>query len=565
VIPELRARTEGIASGILALVLILYGLRPSFAAASDSNPSSKPATCDVCVYGGNSSGVMAAMAAAREGCKVTLVEPSRWLGGMTGGGLCHIDWGIRETIGGTTASILKDGLTDPEYRTAFAKLLKEHGVTVIREHRLGGVVKDQGRIVSIDLDLAPPDRFGCPIAEPLKRKDRRVAAKVFIDCSYEGDLMAAAGVSHTHGRESREQYGESLAGVRPNLAVYDIDPYNIPGDPKSGLIPLLQDLKMGPEGSADGLTMGYGFRWKFSFDGTGLPINPPEHYDPRTYELYRRGFLNHAGMEKGRRTRALGICEPETGHIYSKNAGNLARALLAPAVYGSNADYPEGDWKARSRIWKAHQEFLGGMTQFLRTDPSVPQELREQAMKIRFQPGIFDDTSGWPHQLYIREARRMISDYILTQHDLEGTITPPDPPDPVALGSYGVDDWPYATYPLEGKVALNGGDYSMLRIGTNNGGIYKIPYRAIVPRRLECENLLVPVCCSASHIAMTSVRMEPVWMMLGESAGLAASLAVKSSSPVQEIDQKNFTAHLLKLGQKLDRPSTIPKPTLPST
>jgi hypothetical protein len=509
--------------------------------------------CDVCVYGGTASGVMAAVAAAREGCRVVIVEPSRWLGGMTGGGLCHIDWGQPEAVGGTARTILKDGLTDPEYREIFNKLVRDHGITVVYEHRLAEVRRfPHGTMIrSITLDLAPPDRFGCPIPDPLKPSDLSVSAKVFIDCSYEGDLMAAAGISHTHGREGRDTYGESLAGVRPNLAVYDIDPYLKPGDPKSGLIPLLQDLRMNPEGSADGLTMGYGFRWKFSFDGTGLPIDPPEHYDPQTYELYRRGFQNHAAMDVGRRMRKPGIYEPEKGHIYSKNAGNLARALLAPTVYGCNAEYPEGDWKTRARIWKFHQDFIRGMTRFLQTDPSVPSDLREQAMKIRFLPGMFDETSGWPHQLYVRESRRMKSSYILTQHDLEGTT---DPEDAVGLASYGVDDWPYATFPLDGKVALNGGDFSQLCLDEAHHGIYKIPYRAIVPELAECGNLLVPVCCSASHIAMTSIRMEPVWMNLGESAGVAAALAVHAGLPVQKVPYPVLKERLLQLGQKLERP-----------
>jgi len=518
----------------------------------DTTQRAQEVKVDVCVYGGTASGVMAAVSAAREGCSVVLVEPSRWLGGMTGGGLCHIDWGQPEAVGGTARSILKDGLTDPEYREIFRKLVGDHAIHVIYEHRLSSAQLAGERICSINLDLAPPDKFGCPVLNPLKASNQRVVAKVFIDCSYEGDLMAKAGISYGVGRESREMYGESLAGVRPNLAIYDIDPYKTPGDPGSGLIPLLQDLRMGPEGSSDKLVMGYGFRWKFSFDGSGLPIDPPEHYDPNLYELYRRGFLGHAAMEKGRRMRKLGIYEPEAGHIYSKNAGNLARALLSPAVYGCNMDYPEGDWATRSRIWKFHQDFIRGITHFLRTDPSVPSELREQAMKIRFLPGIFDETSGWPHQLYVREARRMKSSYILTQHDLEGTT---DPQDSVGLASYGVDDWPYATFPLNGKVVLNGGDFSTLCLNERQRGIYVIPYRAITPLLEECSNLIIPVCCSASHIAMTSLRMEPVWMTLGESAGVAAAMAVRAGVPVQKIDYQELRRKLLKLDQKLVKPS----------
>jgi len=515
--------------------------------------SSQPAPVpDVCVYGGTAAGVMAAVAAAREGCRVVVVEPSRWLGGMTGGGLCHIDWGRPGAVGGTARRILKNDQTDLQYREAFKDLVKQHAVTVIYEHRLAAVKRDAATIRCIELDYAPPDRFGCPIPKATTAGALTVSAGVFIDCSYEGDLMAKVGVSYTYGRESTETYGESLAGVRPNLAVYDIDPYNKPGDPGSGLIPLVQDRRIGPPGSADRLTMGYGFRWKFSFDGKGLPIEPPDDYAPYTFELYRRGFQNRVAMDKGRRMRKLGMYEPEGGAIHRAGAGNLSRCLWAPTVFGCNAEYPDGDWPTRSRIWKFHQDFMRGITHFLCTDPVAPPDLKKQSLSVGFQSGVFDETAGWPHQLYVREARRMKSSYVLTQKDLEGGT---DPGDSVGLASYGVDDWPYATYPLDGKVALSGGEFSILYLDDVHRGIYKIPYRSITPLKKECDNLLVPVCCSASHIAMTSIRMEPVWMILGESAGIAAAMALQSHVPVQQVDYGRLRSRLLETGQVLERPA----------
>ena len=506
---------------------------------------------DVCVYGGTAAGVVAAVAASREGCRVVIIEPSRWLGGMTGGGLSHIDWGRKEAVGGMARKILKDGGDDAHYRSRFLDLVREHGIEVVFEHRLADVQLADAKIESILLDHAPPDPMGCPVATPTKPRDRAVRARVFIDCSYEGDLMAKAGVSYSFGRESREQYGESLAGVRPNMAAYEVDPYVTPGDPKSGLLPLLQDVTMGPLGSADKLTMGYGFRWKFAFEGDRLPLDPPADYDPRTFEVYRRAFA--AGIDlNGRRMRKLDVYEVAGGRVHALGGGNLARSLLAPTVYGCNAGYPDGDWAERSRIWKFHQNFMRGMTQFLRTDPSVPEKLRQLALTVGFQPGAFDDTAGWPHQLYVREARRMVSGYVVTQKDLEGTT---DPGDSVGLASYGVDDWPYAMFPLYGKVALQGGEFSMLYLDEAHRGIYKIPYRSIVPPEAECRNLLVPVCCSASHIAMTSIRMEPVWMILAESAGVAASMAVRAEGPVQAVDFKSLRRRLIDLDQVLDRPT----------
>lgn len=512
----------------------------------------RPDEADVCVYGATASGIMAAVAAAREGARVIIVEPSRWLGGMTGGGLMHIDWGREQAVGGSARPILKGDHDDAQYRAVFAAMLKEHQIPVIFEHRLGSVRIEESTIRAIVLDHAPPDRTGCPTAEAKTRRARTVTARVFIDCSYEGDLMAEAGVSYTFGRESRETYGETLAGVQANLAVYDIDPYVKPGDPKSGLLPLLQDLQMGPEGSADRLTMGYGFRWKLSVAEGKIPLEAPEDYDPRTFELYRRGFQNKARIDTGRRSRKLSEYEEAGGRVHSEGQGNLARALLAPTNYGCNAGYPDGDHATRSRIWKSEQRFMSGMTHFLRTDPAVPDRYRELARSIGFQPGIFDETGGWPHQLYIREARRMKSAYVITQKDLAGQT---DPTDSVGLASYGVDEWPYATYPFEGKVALQGGFYSMLYLEEARQGIYKIPYRAITPERHECGNLLVPVCISASHIAMTSIRMEPVWMILGESAGVAASMAVKAGIAVQDVDYGQLRKKLQGLHQKLERPA----------
>ncbi len=524
------------------------------AAASTSSAADEPIeSYDVCVYAGNASGVMAAVAAAREGARVVVVEPSRWLGGMTGSGLIHIDWGREESVGGSARRILKGDHNDPAFRALFAGLLRENSIPVILDHRVSAVSRDGTTIRSITLDHAPFDGYGCPIASPIKAAAKRIEARVFIDCSYEGDLMARAGVSYTFGRESRSTHDESLAGVQPNLAVYDIDPYLKPGDPTSGLLPLVQACPPLHEGEADRLTMGYGFRWKLSWEPDRLPIEPPSHYDPNTFELYRRGFRKQVDMFTGRRMKhRLDNWEPAKGWMYTIGVGNLSRALWAPTNYGSNAAYPDGDYAMRAGIWKGQQDFFRGITHFLRTDPSVPAELRDQAVRIGLQAGIFDETKGYPHQLYVREARRMRASYIVTQKDIEGKT---DPNDSIGLASYGVDEWPYATVAFEGKVALQGGYLSEVYLEEKNRGIYKIPYRAITPEKNECTNLLVPVCVSASHIAMTSIRMEPVWMILGESAGTAAAMAVLGKTAVQDVDYPALRARLLALEQRLERPN----------
>ena len=400
------------------------------------------------------------------------------------------------------------------------------------------------------LDHAPPDELGCPAEKPRTSATRTVAARVYVDCSYEGDLLAQAGVSYTWGRESCEEYGESLAGVRPVLVRYAIDPYVNRGIPRSGLLPLLQDLTPGPLGSADKSVMLYCFRWLLSRNDP-IRIEKPDDYDPRTYEVFRRGFQQGVDMQAGRKMSVLGELTDIRGRgVFGRNS---SRALWCHSVAGTTADYPDGDWATRSRIWRGHLSFIRGMYHFLRTDPAVPGDLRDKAEQYGLLQGVFDDTQGWPHQLYVREARRMRSSYVVTQRDLEGQT---DPDDAVGVGSYGVDDYPYATIPHEGGVALSGGEFSVLRANAGHSGIYKIPYRVITPRQSECENLLVPVCCSASHIAMTSLRMEPVWVTLGLSAGIAAAQAIAEQVAVQKIDFGRFQQVLVAAGQILTVPKT---------
>ena len=504
------------------------------------------------MYGGTASGVMAAVAAARQGGHVLIIEPSRWLGGMTGGGISNLDWGRREAVGGSTYEILKSQPGNEVYRQTFRTLTDSHHIHVLYDHRLSHVSRSGAAIQSITLDYAPVDPTGCPVAHPVKTAAASVTARVFLDCSYEGDLLAQSGVSYTWGRESRAQYGESLAGVRPNLHRYPIDPYREPGNPQSGLLPFVQDFKIGPLGTADKLTMGYCFRYKFDTNATGLTIPSPKHYDPKEFELFRRAFQAGIDISTNRAMRELGVVKTHGNYFIGGDTGNLSRSLLTTTIYGCNAEYPNGGWEVRSKIWKFHQEFFCKLLHFLKTDPSVPPKRKKRAEEIRFRRGAFDDTQGWPSQLYIREARRMVAAYVITQKDLEGKTTPRHS---IGLASYGVDDWPYATVVDNGQIALQGGEFSMLQLdGGKNNGIYPIPYEAIVPRQNECSNLLVPVCCSASHIAMTSIRMEPVWMILGESAGVAAALAVKSAVPVQQVSRERLRQELVQLGQRLDIP-----------
>jgi hypothetical protein len=543
---------------------------------------------DVCVYGGTASGVMAALAAKKEGTKVILIEPTRYLGGMTGGGIHHLDWGKGNTVGGSAYKMLTEGIKDQnrrtsvsingvgnkEYRERFRKAIDTAGIKVIYEHRLGKVEvggntiehptrqkpialgekfsskKKENSIRSITLDYAPVDETGCPPPQPQKHSVIKVSAKVFIDCSYEGDLLAQSGVSYTWGRESREHYNESLAGVRPSLWVHDIDPYLKPGNPKSGLIPFIQDRQTGPLGSADDLTMGYCFRYEFDMSGKGIPIPEPVDYDPAEFELYRRALTDGVDIFSRRKMRNSLVMKTYKQGPFVGGA-NLNRNIMASTVFGCNIDYPNGDWATRSGIWKFHQEFLSKIVHFAKTDPSSPKSLQNYAKRLTFKRGPFDETGGWPNQLYVREARRMVSSYVVSQKDIAGETNPAHP---VGLAAYGVDDWPYAVVVEDGKIAVQGGGFSIVYLdGGKYNGSYKIPYESIVPTKGECDNLIVPVCVSASHIAFTSLRMEPVWMILGESAGVAAALAVDAGIPVQDVSYEKLRPKLVELGQKLVR------------
>jgi hypothetical protein len=502
----------------------------------------------VCVYGGTASGVAAAIAAHDEGSSVVVVEPSRWLGGMSGGGTTAptMDWGDKNAAGGLALKLLLDG-DDPGMRAQNLAELAKRGISVLFEHRLGTVVCDQGRIRSLTLDVAPPDALGVPAPNAASKAARTITARVFIDCSYEGDLLAQSGAACTYGREGRDAYGESLAGMLPMILTYPIDPYVKPCDPTSGLIPLMNDLRPGEPGSADKLTQKYCFRLKLSKEADRIPITKPDNYDPRLFEIWRRGFAGRIDMTLGMHRRRVDVRQPERLGLGPFHE-NASRSLWSQSVAGVNTTYPTGDWAERSRIWRFHIDFIRGMYHFLRTDPAVPQALRDRADSIGLRPGRYDETAGWPNQLYVREARRMVGAYVMTQKDIEGSATIDDS---VGLGSYGIDDWPYAMVPHQGGIGIITGEFINCRLTTVNKGIYRIPYRAITPRQTECSNLLVPVCLSASHVAILSLRMEPVYVILGQSAGVAAALAVKTGTPVQRVDYPTLKTRLSAAGQKL--------------
>ena len=519
---------------------------------------------DVCVYGGTSGGVAAAVVVAREGKSVILVEPGKHLGGMTTGGLGHTDFGNKRVIGGISRTFYhelgkhygKDEVWQFEPSVAerqYQKWVKESNVRVLFDHRISAAEKEGTRVARLVLDHAPPEESGAPAANAKQEKAVVVEAKMFIDATYEGDLMAKAGVKYHVGRESVEMYGESLNGIREKTPKHQFivptDPYVKKGDPSSGLLPLIQSRDGGKPGEGDRSVQAYNFRMCLTNRPENrLPITAPPGYDERRYELLGR-YLDTliAHGQKPSLGMLWKIDMMPNGKTDINNNGAVSTDFI-----GANYGYPDGDWETRNRIWKEHQDYIRGLFYYWQNSPRVPENLREQAKQWGLCKDEFVDTGGWPHQMYVREARRMIGRYVITQADCEHRRTVDDS---VGMGAYNMDS--HNCQRIVKKVAGPGG----ADIVENEGDVqvsprapYPISYRAITPKAEECSNLLVPVCISSSHIAYGSARMEPVFMVLGESSAYAASQAIDDGKGVQEINYPKLKETLLKAGQVLYLP-----------
>jgi ribulose 1,5-bisphosphate synthetase/thiazole synthase len=508
---------------------------------------------DVCVYGGTSAGVIAAAAVAKEGKSVILVEQSRHLGGLSSGGLGKTDFGNKAVIGGMSRQFYKrlgqhygkDEVWTFEPSAAeklFNDICAENHVRVLLDHRLASVEKQGTRITRIVLDHAPADAYNAPgpVTEPAAVT---VQAAVFIDCGYEGDLMAKAGVKYAVGRESVAQYGESLNGIRAVTPQHQfkvkVDPYNKPGDPSSGLIPLIQSGDGGKPGDGDHRVQAYNFRiCVTNVQADQASFTPPPNYDPKTYELLAR--LVEAMPEKTIRLGAfLNVDIMSDGHKTDiNNNGPVSTDYI-----GMSYDYPDADYATRAKIWHDHRDYAQGFFYFLSTSDRLPEKLRAELNKWGIAKDEFRDTGGWPHQMYVREARRMIGRHVVTQADCEHKVVADDS---VGMGAYNMDSHNCQRFVKDGA-AINEGD---VQVGPK--GPYPVGYQSITPREDECDNLIVPVCLSATHIAYGSIRMEPVFMALGESSAYAACMAVDAKAPVQQIDYARLRERLLKAGQVLE-------------
>lgn len=496
-----------------------------------------PVPADLLVYGGTASGIMTAYSAAREGLHVVLLEPSGHIGGMVTGGLSATDSGQFQVIGGYTRQFYMQAaehygrydLNHPQNwysephvdESIFRSWLQQSGVDVRLHERLqehNAVLKQGTRIVSVETD-----------------DHRHWNARIFADCSYEGDLMAQSGVSYTVGREGTRDYGESLAGVRADTPRHQFH-WKVSGWEKDHRLLLeVGPGPLAPPGSADDKVQAYNYRLILTDDPTNrLPWVEPRGYDPREFELLARyldSFAAHMGHAPTVEDLMIVIRIPNHKADFNNN-GPFSTDYL-----GKSWKYPDASYAVRGRITGDHLRYTEGFMYFLAHDPRVPKSLREEMNRWGLPKDEFQDTEYWPNQLYIREGRRMRGVYIMRQSDLQ---TRRQKPDSIGMGSYNSD-----SHNVQ-RIALADGSVQ------NEGNVevpvqpYEIPYRSILPIARQATNLLVPVCLSATHVAYSSLRMEPQYMIIGQAAGTAAALAVKVNSAVQTVSVSQLQRHLLE-------------------
>jgi len=492
-------------------------------------PPAGATASDVVVYGATSGGVTAAVRAARDGRAVLLLAFDDHVGGMAAGGLGETDVGRAETVGGLARDFYAEVAAayhapDPhwtvEARVAeevFERWLAAAGVRVLRRQHLDGVTVRGGRIVELRTD-----------------DGGRHAAAVYVDASYEGDLMAAAGVTYTVGREASTVYDEPLAGVQHSdnhQFVRRVDPYVVPGRADSGLLPGISPEPYGAVGDGDRAVQAYTFRLAVTTAAGRVAFPRPEGYDAGRYELLRRYVEAGVFELYGRTTRIR-------GDVYDMNN----HGAVSSDHIGANHEWPEAGYARREEIFQDHVRYQAGLLHFLSTDPRLPVAVRDATRAYGLSPAEFGATGHWPHQLYVREARRMVAGYVVTQHDAAARTHPPDP---IALASYVMDSHNARRVLVDGQPRNEGNVQHPL------AAPFGIPYRAIVPRPGECANLLVASAVSASHVAFSSVRMEPVFMMIGEAAGAAAAQAVDARVAVAEIDYETLRKELVRTGAVL--------------
>ena len=536
------------------------------AAVASLSCAPRPPAYDLVVYGATSAGVMAAVQAQRMGKTVVIVGPDTHLGGLSSGGLGFTDTGNKAVIGGLSREFYHrvwqhyqqpgawtwqrredygnkgqgTPAIDGDQRTmwifephvaeqVFEAFVREHRIPVHRDEwldRAHGVAKDAGRITAIRM-----------------LSGRTYAGRMFIDATYEGDLMAAAGVDYHVGREARSTYDEQWNGVQTGVLHHrhhfgvlktKISPYVVPGDPSSGLLPRISSEPPGEYGEGDNRVQAYCYRYCVTdHPDNRIPFPKPDGYDPTQYELLVR--IYDAGWRE-----TFDKFDP----VPNRKTDSNNHGPFSSDNIGFNYDYPEASYERRREILKEHETYQKGWLYFIANDPRVPEEVRTEMRRWGLPKDEFQDNGGWPHQIYVREARRMIGSFVMTENEL---LKRRPTPQSVGMGSYTIDSHNVQRYVTPEGSVQNEGD-----IGVPTAGPYEIAYGSLVPKRGQADNLLVPVCLSSSHIAFGSIRMEPVFMVLGQSAATAAALALDAGVPVQEVPYARLRERLLKDGQVLE-------------
>ncbi|MBY0503637.1 MAG: FAD-dependent oxidoreductase [Bryobacteraceae bacterium] len=496
---------------------------------------------DLAVYGGTAAGVMAAVQGRRMGLSVVLVAPEQHVGGIAVDGLGSNDinnhWFCNaDAVGGLAAEYYrrigaKYGQKGPVYRyeshvaeEVFAGLLREAGVTVHRGKRLREPLRSS------------VEKQGTVLRAITMESGERIAASAFIDATLEGDLLAAAGVATTVGREANALYGETKNGIRAETThaqfAVRVDPYRTPGDPRSGLIATIQDEAFGTPGAGDKNIQAFCFRLCLTKDPANrLPIEKPASFDRAQYEIYFRYVK--AGGKLWTPTARLPNGKTDLGSWHDLSAN----------LYGMNREWPNGTYSTRERIFREHREFTQGLLWLLQHDPEIPSETRAAWKEWGLPRDEFTDNGGWPRQLYIRDGRRMVSDFVLTEHHTRRTNAVPVA-DPVAVAY-----WPTDTHSVR-RIVKDGAAYNEgFVFDDNQWGPFGIAYRALVPRRQEATNLLTATAPSSSHVAYGAIRLEQTFMSLGQAAGTAAALALRTKRAVQDVDYAALRERLVRDGQ----------------
>ncbi|MEZ5944173.1 MAG: FAD-dependent oxidoreductase [Planctomycetaceae bacterium] len=522
-------------------------------------------TYDVVIYGGTSAAVTSAVQAKRMGKSVIIVSPDKHLGGLSAGGLGWTDSGNKAAIGGLSREFYhrvwevyqepktwrwQDRETYGNKGQGTPAIDGEQRTMWIFEPHVAERVFDE-MVANNDIPVVRDEWLNREPGRGVEIKEHRIVAittlsgkayrgRMFIDATYEGDLMAAAGVHYHVGREANSAYGETWNGIQVGVLHHGhwfkkpVDPYVIPGNPNSGLLPRISGEEPGIRGEGDHRIQAYCFRMCLTNDDRNrIPFPKPEGYDASQYELALRVF------DTGWREH-FGKFDPIPNHkTDTNNHGPFSTDNI-----GLNYDYPEASYERRREIIKEHEVYQQGLMYFLANDPRVPEDVRSKMATWGLPKDEFTDNGGWPHQIYVREARRLIGKYVMTEQDC---LDQRETPESVGMGSYTLDSHNVQRYVTPEGLVQNEGD-----IGVHAPRPYEIAYGSLVPKQGQCDNLLVPVCVSSSHIAFGSIRMEPVFMILGQSAATAACMSLDANIAVQDLPYDELRTQLLKDGQVLE-------------